>query len=39
MDLNKLYDVAEKENIPVIDFRMKNKAIICKTNKKEYVSG
>lgn len=34
MDLNKLYDVAEKENIPVIDFRMKNKAIICKTNKR-----
>nr|DAM85230.1 MAG TPA: IrrE protein [Caudoviricetes sp.] len=34
MDLNKLYDVAEKENIPVIDFRMKNKAIICKTNRR-----
>lgn len=34
MDLNKLYDVAGKENIPVIDFRMKNKAIICKTNKR-----
>lgn len=28
MELNKLYDIANKENIPVIDFKMKNKAII-----------
>ncbi|MGN1298141.1 MAG: ImmA/IrrE family metallo-endopeptidase [Clostridia bacterium] len=28
MELNKLYCVAEKENIDVIDFKMKNKAII-----------
>lgn len=28
MDLNKLYDIAEKENIDVIDFKMQNKAII-----------
>ena len=28
MELNKLYDIAEKENIDVIDFKMKNKAII-----------
>lgn len=28
MELNKLYDIADKENIPVIDFKMKNKAII-----------
>lgn len=28
MELNKLYDIAEKENICVIDFKMKNKAII-----------
>lgn len=28
MELKKLYDIAEKENINVIDFKMKNKAII-----------
>lgn len=28
MELNKLYDIAEKENIDVIDFKMQNKAII-----------
>ena len=28
MDLNKLYDIAERENIDVINFKMKNKAII-----------
>ena len=28
MELNKLYDIANKENIPIIDFKMKNKAII-----------
>lgn len=28
MELNKLYDIAEKENINIIDFKMKNKAII-----------
>ena len=28
MELNKLYNIAEKENISVIDFKMKNKAII-----------
>lgn len=28
MELNKLYDIAEKENISVINFKMKNKAII-----------
>ena len=28
MELNKLYDIATKENIDVIDFKMKNKAII-----------
>ena len=28
MELNKLYDITEKENINVIDFKMKNKAII-----------
>lgn len=28
MELNKLYDIAEKENINIFDFKMKNKAII-----------
>lgn len=28
MELKKLYDIAEKENINVINFKMKNKAII-----------
>lgn len=28
MELNKLYDIAEKESIDIIDFKMKNKAII-----------
>lgn len=28
MELNKLYDIASKENIDIIDFKMKNKAII-----------
>ncbi len=28
MELNKLYDIADKENISVIEFKMKNKAII-----------
>lgn len=28
MELNKLYDIAEKEKIDIIDFKMENKAII-----------
>ncbi len=28
MELDRLYDIAEKENISIIDFKMKNKAII-----------
>lgn len=28
MELNKLYDIAEREHIDVINFKMKNKAII-----------
>lgn len=28
MELSKLYDIAEKENIDIINFKMKNKAII-----------
>lgn len=34
MELKKLYNIAEKENINVINFKMKNKAIIGKINKK-----
>lgn len=34
MELNKLYEVANKENITIINFKMKNKAIIGKVNKK-----
>lgn len=32
MELNKLYNIAGKENIDVFDFKMKNKAIIGCTN-------
>lgn len=34
MELDKLYDIADRENIAIIDFRMKNKAIIGKIDKK-----
>ncbi len=34
MELNKLYDIADKENISIIPFKMKNKAIISKFNEK-----
>ena len=37
MELNKLYDIAEKENIDVIDFKMKNKAIICKVDDNYHI--
>lgn len=30
MNLNKLYEIANKENITIVDFKMKNKAIIGK---------
>lgn len=33
MELNKLYSIAEKENINVINFKMKNKAIIGNINE------
>lgn len=33
MELIKLYDIAEKENIDVIDFKMENKAIIGNINE------
>lgn len=38
MELKKLYDIADKENISIIDFKMKNKAIIGKVDK-EYCIG
>lgn len=34
MTLNKLYNIADRENISVIDFKMKNKAIIGQVGKK-----
>lgn len=34
MNLNKLYDIADKENVSVINFKMKNKAIIGRIGKK-----
>ena len=37
MTLNKLYSIAEKENIPVFGHRMKNKAIICEVNDNYYI--
>lgn len=37
MELNKLYDIADKENITIIDFKMKNKAIIGKVDKRYYI--
>lgn len=37
MELNKLYSIADKENIPVISHRMKNKAIICEIDKEYYI--
>lgn len=37
MELNKLYDIATRENISVIDFKMKNKAIIEQIDKEYYI--
>lgn len=37
MTLNKLYNIADRENISVINFKMKNKAIIGKVDKKYYI--
>lgn len=34
MELDKLYDIADRENITIIDFKMKNKAIIGKVDKR-----
>lgn len=37
MDLDKLYSIADKENISIIDHKMKNKAIICEIDKEYYI--
>lgn len=34
MNLDKLYDIADRENISVINFKMKNKAIIGQIDKR-----
>lgn len=39
MKLEKLYDIAEKENIGIIDFKMKNKAIIGCIDNNNYAIG
>lgn len=37
MELNKLYLIADKENITIFNTRMKNKAIICDVNDNYYI--
>ena len=37
MELDKLYSIADKENIPIINHKMKNKAIICEIDKEYYI--
>ena len=37
MELNKLYSIADKETISIINHRMKNKAIICKIDREYYI--
>lgn len=37
MELNKLYDIATRENISIEDFKMKNKAIIEQIDKEYYI--
>lgn len=37
MELNKLYDIAKRENISIEDFKMKNKAIIEQIDKEYYI--
>lgn len=37
MELNKLYDIATRENISIQDFKMKNKAIIEQIDKEYYI--
>ena len=37
MELNKLYSIADKENISIINHKMENKAIICEIDKEYYI--
>ena len=37
MELNKLYTIADKENIAILDHSMANKAIICEVNNNYYI--
>ena len=37
MELNKLYDIATRENISIEDFKMENKAIIERIDKEYYI--
>ena len=37
MTLNKLYDIADREKISVINFKMQNKAIIGQIGKEYYI--
>ena len=37
MDLNKLYSIADKENISIFNAKMNNKAIICKVDDNYYI--
>lgn len=37
MILNKLYSIADKENISIFNAKMKNKAIICKIDNNYYI--
>lgn len=37
MELNKLYSIADKENISIISHKMKNKAIIGEIDKRYYI--
>lgn len=37
MELDKLYDIATRENISIEDFKMKNKAIIERIDKEYYI--
>jgi hypothetical protein len=37
MELNKLYSIANKENIYIFNHKMKNKAIICEIDKNYYI--
>lgn len=37
MELNKLYSIAKKENISIINHKMENKAIICEIDKEYFI--